>query len=215
MEQLIELGGIDAAHRRLLADKPFFDHLDRDAKRRRSRALAHARLEHPELALLDGELNVAHIVEVVLEDLEDALEVVGGLLERRVFSEFLDRHRVADTRNDVLALGVHQEVTVAFTCAIGRVAREGDTRRRGLALVAVGHSLHVHRGTKVVGDAVRLAVNAGALVHPAAENGLDGELELDRWILREGDRAVLDELGMFFAGNVFAEDALELADELV
>ena len=46
MQQLVELLRIDAQHRFLLVDQTFFHHLDGDAHRRRTRALAVAGLQH-------------------------------------------------------------------------------------------------------------------------------------------------------------------------
>ena len=48
-------------------DQALVDHVDRDAERRLGGALADARLQHPQLAALDGELDVAHVAVVALE----------------------------------------------------------------------------------------------------------------------------------------------------
>ena len=59
-----------------------------------------------------------------------------------------DRARVANARNDVFALGVHQVVAVELLLAVGGVARERDARGRGVALVAEHHGLHVDGGAR-------------------------------------------------------------------
>ena len=60
------------------------------------------------------------------------------------------------------------------------------------------------------------AVDAGALVHPAAKDGLDGKTQLKLRIVREDGLAVGDlELGIQGGLDVLGEDALEGLDELL
>ena len=173
VQELVELRGIDTAHGLFAGDQAFLDHFDGDAQGGGGSAFTHACLEHPELALLDGELDIAHIAVMVLERQEHALELLTCRLEARGGLEVGDGLGVADTGDDVLALGVDQKVTVELLGAVGRITRKGDARRRGLALVAKGHGLYVDGGAEVVGNAMLLAVDAGTLVHPAAKDGLD------------------------------------------
>ena len=77
VQELVELRGIDAAHGLLAGNEALLDHLDGDTQGGGGGALAHAGLEHPELALLDGELDIAHIAIVILERQEDALELLA------------------------------------------------------------------------------------------------------------------------------------------
>ena len=112
---------------------------------------------------------------MILERQEHALELLACGLEARSVLEVGDGLGVADTGDDVLALGVHQEVAVELLGAIGRVARKGDAGRGGLALVTKSHGLNVDGGTELVGDTMLLAVDAGTLVHPAAKDSLDGK----------------------------------------
>ena len=67
VQQLIELAGRDAQHRFLLSDHAFFHHLDRDANRGRTGALAVAGLQHVELAVFDGELEILHVAIMLFE----------------------------------------------------------------------------------------------------------------------------------------------------
>ena len=73
MQQLIEAGGIDARHRLVPADQFLLRQLHRDAQRRVGGALAAARLQHPELALLYGEFEILHVAVVLFERRMDAL----------------------------------------------------------------------------------------------------------------------------------------------
>ena len=81
VQQLVELLGVDAHDGLLLGDEALLLHLDGDVQRGGGGALAHAGLQHVQLALLDGELDVAHVAEVVLEDDEDLLELLAGLFK--------------------------------------------------------------------------------------------------------------------------------------
>ena len=69
--QLGQLVAGDAQHGLVHLDQALVDHVDRDPERRLGRALADARLQHPELAALDGELDVAHVAVVPLEARHD------------------------------------------------------------------------------------------------------------------------------------------------
>ena len=216
VKELVELRGIDAAHGLFAGDQAFLDHFDGDAQGGGGGALAHAVLEHPELALLDGKLDIAHIAVMILERQEHALELLTCGLEARGGLEVGDGLGVADTGDDVLALGINQKVTVELLGAVGRITRKGDACRRGLALVAKGHGLHVDGGAELVGDAVLFAIDAGALVHPAAKDGLDGKAQLELRIVWEDGLAIGDlELGIQGGIDVLGEDALKGLDEFL
>ena len=62
--------------------------------------------------------------------------------------------RVAHAGDDVLALGVDEEVAAGLRRAGDLVAAERDARPAAVALVAEHHLLDVDRGAPVVGDAV-------------------------------------------------------------
>ena len=216
MQELVELRGIDAAHGLLAGDQTLLDHFDGDAQGGGGSALAHAGLEHPELTLLDGELDIAHIAVMIFERQEHALEFLTCRLEARSVLEVGDGLGVADAGDDILALGINQKVTIELLSAVGRVARKSDAGRRGLPLVAKGHSLHVDGGAELVRNAMLLAVDAGALVHPAAKDGLDGKAQLKLRIVREDGLAVGDlELGIQGDLDVLGENALKGLDELL
>ena len=67
VQQLIELLRIDAQDGFLLVDEAFVHHLDGDADRRRTGALAVAGLQHVELAVLDGELEILNVAVVIFQ----------------------------------------------------------------------------------------------------------------------------------------------------
>jgi len=66
MQQLVEAGGIDAAHRRLAIDQPFVGHFDRDTQGGSGGTLAVARLQHIQHALLNREFDVLNFAVVLL-----------------------------------------------------------------------------------------------------------------------------------------------------
>src|SRR3974390_1193910 len=194
MQQLVERNRIDAQDRFFLRDEFFGGKFDRDAQRGFRRALAVARLQHPQLALLDGELEVLHVAVVPLELLVDARELGIGLrhrlFHRRLVGPGFDARRLADllrradTGYDVLALRIDQEFAVELLLARRWIAREGDAGRRRFAHVAEHHRLHVDRGAPAFRDVVQFAVSDRALVHPRTEHGAYRAPQLRTWILR-------------------------------
>jgi hypothetical protein len=108
MQKEVDLLRRHPQHRLLAADQPLLGHVDGDADGGLRRALGVARLQHPELAALDGELDVLHVAVVALELGADRLEL--GVGDRHQLLEPLDRLGLPDAGDDVLALGVDQEV---------------------------------------------------------------------------------------------------------
>jgi phosphohistidine swiveling domain-containing protein len=79
--QLGELVARDAQDRLVHLDQALVDHVDGDPERGLGGALADAGLQHPELAALDGELDVAHVAVVPLEPAEDGEQFLVQLRE--------------------------------------------------------------------------------------------------------------------------------------
>ncbi len=191
VQHLVEVVAGDALQRFVAADLPTVRaaagarrHVDGHLQSGRARALADARLEHPELALLDGELGVAHVLVVALEAGEDREQLVVD--PREVLLEGVEVLGVADAGDDVLALGVDQEVAVGLVLAGRGVAREPDAGAGVVVAVAEHHRLHVDRGAEVVADPLANAVGDRPGAVPAREHGLDRAAELLDRVLREG-----------------------------
>ena len=164
-------------------DELLVDELGGDAERRRGGALADPGLEHPELAALDRELDVAEVAVVGLQASHDGQQLfVRAGVEGR---EVVEGEGVADARDDVLALGVGEVVAVHARLPGRRIAGETDAGARGVAEVAEHHGAHVDRGAEVVGDALATPVEPRAVGVPRPEDGLDGEVELLAGVLRE------------------------------
>ena len=175
-QQLVDVGGLDPGDRLFLGDRALVHHVDRDPHGGRGGPLGAPGLEHVEAAALDRELEVLDVAVVALELLADALEL--GVDLGHVGRHLGDLRRGPDAGHDVLALGVGQVLAVEHLLAGVRVAREGDARARVVAHVAEDHRHDVDGRAEVVGDALVLAVVAGALAEPDREHRLDREVQL-------------------------------------
>ena len=198
--ELVELVAGDAGEGLVHGDEPLVDQLGGHAEGGGGRALAHAGLEEPEPAALDGELDVAQVAVVGLELAHGGAQlVVGGLVQAL---EVRQGQGVADAGDDVLALGVDQVVAVDAGLPGGGVAGEAHAGAGGLAHIAEDHGAHVDGRAQVVGDLLAAPVDVGALGVPGAEDGLGGHVELGARVLGEVDAGLL------------AHDRLVLLDEL-
>ena len=199
--QLGELVTGHAAQGLVAGDELFVDQLDSDAESGGSGALADAGLEHPQLAALDGEFDVAQVAVVGFELVHDSAQlVVDRLVDLLKVGQ---GQGVADTCNDVFALCVLEVIAVHTRVTGGGVAGEAHAGAGVFAHVAEHHGADVDCGTQVVGDALTATVDACALGVPGAENGLDGHVHLGARILRE-----------FFTG-LLVDDGLEDIDQVL
>ncbi len=198
--QLAQLLTGDPLERLVLGDEVLLDQLVGDPEGRRGGPLADPGLQHPQLAALDRELDVAQVAVVGLQAAHDLTQLGerGGV----ELVEVGERQRVADARHDVLALRVLQVVAVVAGHAGGGVTREADAGAGVVAEVAEHHGHDVDRGAEVVRDALAAAVQPGAVGVPRVEDGLDGQVQLLARVLRELPAGLLE------------HDRLELGDEL-
>ncbi len=210
MQKVVELLRLDTQHRLLIGDQPLLDHINGHLHRRLGGALAVAGLQHEELALFDGELDILHVPVMLLQGLLDLhqLGVALGehLLHRRegaVAAGLVDRLRGASAGHHVLPLGIDQELAEEDILAGGGIAGKGDAGGAVFAHVAENHRLDIDRGPPVGGDVVELAVGDGAGVHPGTENSTDRPPELLLGILRE------------VTAKLFLDLVLEQADQLL
>ncbi len=190
MEDLLEVLAGDPAERLLPGQcyRSLPHHVDGHPERGPAGPLADPGLEHPELALLDGELGVAHVAVVVLEPGEDREQfLVDG---REAVAEPRQRLGVPDPRHHVLALCVDQEVAVLADRTGRRVAGEADPGTGVVVAIAEDHRLDVDRGTEVVGDPLLHPVGHRPGTVPRGEDGLDRPPQLLVRILREGRTGV-------------------------
>ena len=95
--------GGDAEEGLVAGQEPVLDHVDGDLDGGLAAALAGASLEHKEVAGLDGELDILHVVEMLFEVSGEALQFlidVGHLAFKGV-----DALWGPDARHQILALG--------------------------------------------------------------------------------------------------------------
>ena len=115
VEQLVELGGIDAPDRLFTSDQALGDHRDGRLHSRSGGPLRRAGLQQVETAILDRELDVLHVAVVTLEPVDGADEL--GIRLGHQQRQLVDRLRRADPRDDVLPLRVEKELAVEPTLA--------------------------------------------------------------------------------------------------
>jgi len=210
VEQLVELGRGHPEHGGFLVDESFLLHIYRDLDGRTGGPLAAAGLQHVEFPFFNGELDVLHILVMLLQGGADSGELAVALGQhlfhgRQIPSFFLveiDRLGSADAGYYILALGIDKVFAVKVVFTGGRVAGKGHAGGTVVAHVAEDHGLHVDGGPPVGRNIVQFAVGNGALVHPRAEDGADGSPELCLRIFREVPTEIFPD-GRLEGGNQF------------
>ncbi len=212
VHHLLEVVGGDAADRlgTTETDVAVGRHLDRHAQRCDAGALADADLQHPELALLDGELEVQHVAVVGLH----AVHVPEQLLEQggEAVTDRGERFGVAHPGDDVLTLGVEQEVAVGDVLPRGGVAGEGHAGAGVVVAVAEDHRLDVDRGAELVADLLALAVGDRPVAVPRAEHRVDRGVELGAGVLGERLLGVLADRPLVAGAQRLPRCGAELGD---
>ena len=131
MKNLIELSRSNTHYCCLLVNHALCKHVHRHIERSETGPLSNTALEHPELAVLNSELDVLHVVEVLLKVKTDVVKFLVDLrhclFERfeicvvRSLGGLVERVRGADAGNDVLALRVDKPLTVELIVTVCRV----------------------------------------------------------------------------------------------
>ena len=166
-----------------MRDESFTHHLDRDADGSEAGAFAVAGLQDVEAVVFDRELEVLHVLEMLLEE---GANFHQRLVRRRHFrGELRNRMRRAHAGDNIFALGVDQIFAVENFLTTCRIAGEGDASGAGIAHVAKDHRLHVDGRAPIVGNAVLAPINHRAVVVPGTENGADRAPKLGARVLRK------------------------------
>ena len=215
MQKLVQLRRVDAFYGLFPVDQALGNHVDGDLQRRLGGSLAGPRLQHPQLAALDGELHVLHVGVMPLKPAAHLYQVGVDIRQRAFhrskvrsgdrFFRLGQRLRGADSGNHVFPLGVEQEFAVEAVVAGGRVAGEADAGGAVVPHVSEYHGLNVDRRAPIGGNAVQAPVRDGAVVHPRTENGGDGPPKLILGVLGEGRAGHV--LGL---GQVVLDQGLEV-----
>ena len=161
----------------------------------------------------DRELGILHVAAFVLELLASGFELFINGMESRIFviAKGFERQGVADTGDDVFALGLEQNGTIEDIVldAGDLVAGEVNTCCGTRCAVTKDHFLNVDGGAEAVRNTFELAGEDGALVVPRTENGFCGGHDLFLRILRElvaildiDGFVALDEFGEVIGGQV-------------
>ena len=158
-------------------------HVHRHAQGGRTGALAHPGLQHPELALFDGELGVAHVAIVRFQSFEDGhqLRITHG----ESVLEIVQGGGVADTGHHIFALGIDQIITVRHVVTGTGIAGETNPGTRVVIEITEHHGLHVDGGAQFVRDPLTNAIGNGPSTVPALEYRFHGAAQLCFWILGE------------------------------
>ena len=175
-EELVQLIRRIAHHGCLPVDELLLEHIHGELERGGRGPFAVARLQHEKLAVLDGELDILHVLEMLLERGADLEQFRVAL--RHQLLQLEDGLRCAHASHDVFSLRIDQKLPVELVGAVGRVAGKRHARARVLAGVPVDHRLHVDSCAPVLRDVVFPAIHDRAIVHPGAEDGAGGALEL-------------------------------------
>ncbi|MBS1271862.1 MAG: hypothetical protein MAGBODY4_00994 [Candidatus Marinimicrobia bacterium] len=193
-QQLIQIFRVlHAEQRGFLIDQSLFHHFGGHADCGDGRPLAVPRLEHPEFAVLDGELEILHIFVVCFQfvlDLNQFFVLLRHLGFQGCWSVFgfidlVNRMRRPNTGNDIFALGVRQIFAVELVLAGGGISGESHAGSGPFTQVPEDHRLHVDRRAPFIRNVVQFAVCDSALVIPGAEDRPDSHPELLFRVFRE------------------------------
>ena len=134
-------------------------------------ALSIARLQNVKAIFFDGELEVLHVFEMVLEKFTDLHQrfVRGG----HFLDQMGDGMGRAHAGDDVFALCVDQIFAVENFFAAGRITCKRNAGSTAFAHVPKHHRLHVHGRAPIVRDSVFAPIDNRAVVHPRTEHRAD------------------------------------------
>ena len=158
-------------------------HVHGHTQRGRPCALADACLQHPQLALFNSELGVAHIFVVRLKAQKNTHQFSVNLRELRFQS--IKIFGIANSGNDIFSLSIDQEVAVWNIFTSGCVAREANSSTRIFITVTKNHDLHIDGSPQIVGDLFTHAIRNSARSIPTFKYSFNCPTQLRLGLLRE------------------------------
>ena len=224
VQKFIQTIRINTQQCSFFVDHALREHFHRRANQCSTGTLGRTGLQHPQLAFLDGELDILHIFIVIFQrrlGLDQlSVDLWHDFFERREFGGAIgfadlcqlcpttraiqrDLLRRTDTGHNVLTLRIDQEFAVKHVFTGRCIARKGNARTAAVTEVTEDHGLHVNRRTPGARNIVHLTVEHGAVVIPALEHGHHGTPQLFPRIVRE------------FATKTRTNHRLEFADHLL
>mmetsp|Transcript_17991 Transcript_17991/g.34037 ORF Transcript_17991/g.34037 Transcript_17991/m.34037 type:complete len:284 (-) Transcript_17991:3005-3856(-) len=137
----------------------FVDQVAGNLQGRFARALTATALQHPQLAVFDGEFDILHILEMIFE----LVDIFQKLFVGRREGFFHDGNVLGrtNTRDHVFSLGIDQVFTSQFLYSRAWITRKGHTGTRTISEVTKDHGLNVTGSSKQVGDVINLTVLDG------------------------------------------------------
>ena len=183
VEEPLDVLGLDTQDGIVLGDEFFIGHVHGHFERRHGSALAHAGLEHVQVAVFNRELHVLHVAIVLLQNPAHALQLRVNL--RHSPGHFVEMHRRADSRHHVFPLGVEQEVAVKFLLAGAGVASKTDAGPGIVSGVAEDHLDNIDRRPEQACDFLHPAVRHRLFRHPGVEDCANGAPQLFLRVFRK------------------------------
>ena len=199
VKEFVELVGLAAHNGGLLVNHTLTNEIHGNLDHCCTCAFTITSLEEPEFAFLYGELHILHIAIVLLKLGLDGIKLSvdfghsflhrGELSCALFFADTLEfcptaatfkgnLLRRTNTSHNVFALCVDEPFAIEDVFASGGIAAEAYASGGGVAHVTEYHSHYGNSRTPLCGDAFHLAVEDGALVHPAVKHGADSAPEL-------------------------------------
>ena len=164
IEKSLDVFRLDARNRFFAINQSFIRKIHGHHECGAGRALAGARLQHVELAVLDGEFHVLHVAIVLFKFHSNFFELAVDL--GHALRHVGQRHRRANSGDYVFALRVDQKFAEEYFLAGGGIAREANARAGIFTAIAEDHLHHVDGGAEQAGDAFNAAVGDGLFGHP-------------------------------------------------
>ena len=113
---------------------------------------------------------------MLLEQLTGALQLLIDLGHPPL--EFAQRHRRANSRHDIFALRVRQEIAVKILLTGGGISREANSRARVIARIPEDHLHHIYGRSEQPRNVFDPAIGHGFFRHPRFEDGANCAPEL-------------------------------------
>ena len=164
MKESVKLFGLNSAYSLFFCNHAFAYKIHRYLESRLSRSLAVSCLKHVEVAVLDCELHVLHILEIIFKSCGYILELSVYL--GHILFKFGNRRRSSYTGNDVLALGIDKILAHESLFACRGISCESNACSRMISGVAERHLLNVDCCAPLIGNFVHLSVDVCSRIVP-------------------------------------------------
>ena len=145
-------------------DQSLLDEVDRKPQRGLRRSLRRARLQDPQFAVFDRELDVLHVGEFLFEPRQRFAQLRRD--RRKRTGDRLFGFGSAASGHDVFALRLKQDVDDRLRRAGRRIARKRHARAGRQSAIAEHHRLDRDGGAVQILEMLKLAIGAGAIARP-------------------------------------------------